>query len=322
MSNHSRHKVANSVLVLAWILAADCTAINSSTSTLRGTGISQLKVPDAIKLALVPAWSPTGSKVAFVGYPSQTEINIYVLDVASENTIPILPPREQYPVSNPQWSPDATRIVYSGNSTTLHKAGIWSVEVDSKPEYIAPGYEASWSPDGSKLAVLDSSASGDQIKIIDMRTEASKTIFTIQSKPPQALKDIVWSPDASILAFVVITEENGYEVSHLYRIDADGNHEQALLADRQVTSVADPKWILDGKWIAFLLGMGSDRTLNFIRADGQCIVSPLKNLHDLGSMDILPDGTKAVVESQGNLYMLDVQAALAPQSIAETLVCH
>jgi dipeptidyl aminopeptidase/acylaminoacyl peptidase len=119
--------------------------------------------------------------------------------------------------------------------------------------------------------------------------------------------------------FVLAAPENSYLVSRLYLIDVNGDNLTRLSGDLQF--VSGPEWIQEGEWIAFLMGSGLDRQINFIRADGKCLISPLEGLNNLFSVDFASDGKNAVATSGTSLYRLDIQSALAPRSFTEVLVC-
>jgi Tol biopolymer transport system component len=292
-----------------------------ATSDLAGPGIKKLDLPATIRLTFHPALDPTGTRVAFDGFISQTEGSIYVWDQANGTASPTLP--SQYFGNSPKWSPDGKSILFSGALLAqMDKGGIWVLHDDSSVNFVTAGAEAAWSPDGSKLAVLVTTKQSDHIDLLDSSTRLSKTIYSIQPPAFSPVSDIAWSPDATALAFTVPTKVNGYRVDYLYRIKSDGTDAKILVADSQLRSASDPKWILGGRWVAFLLGGdASDLTLAFVSADGRCVLSPFKNLRGLHSMDFLQNGTKAVVGTLRDLYLLDTSAALAPSSMTSTLVC-
>jgi Tol biopolymer transport system component len=299
-----------------------CAPVSDITSPVQKLGIVLLALPETITLPLDVTLNPVESKIAFVGRVSETDSNLYMLDIASGAMTTTLPPHTYYPISTPKWSPDGTRISFSGYSYQQEKAGIFIVRDNSDPAYVTSGNGAVWSPDGSKLAVLDLVKSNSQIKIVDLRDGTARPIFATQTGSKQFISDLDWSPSAQALAFTMTDEQNGYQVRHLYRIDQDGSNLQVLVSDPGGQSVTGPKWILGGQWVAFLLGYGLDQTLNFVRSDGQCIVSPLKKWDKIISMDISRDGTTAIIQLESMLYALDIATALGPQSLSATLTCN
>ena len=92
--------------------------------------------------------------------------------------------------------------------------------------------------------------------------------------------------------------------------------------DPQGQTVSDPEWVLGGKWISFLLGFGANKRLNFVREDGKCLIEILKDYDGISSIDIAEDASDAVVVFNGDLYLLDIEEALAPLTLEETLKCR
>jgi dipeptidyl aminopeptidase/acylaminoacyl peptidase len=291
-------------------------------NSMQEQGMVRLTLPETIRLPSDVTLNPVEPKVAFVGIVSETDSNLCILDIASGTITTTLPPHTYYPISTPKWSPDGTRISFSGGSYPQGEAGIFMVQADSEPVYVTSGNGAVWSPDGSKLAVVDLVKGNSQIKIVDLSDGTARPIFATHTGSKQFISDLDWSSNAQALAFTMTDEQNRYQVRHLYRIDQDGSNFKILVPDPGGQSVTGPKWILDGKWIAFLQGLGLDQTLNFVRSDGQCIVSPLKNLNTIVSLDISRDGTKAIIQLGNSLYVLDIPTTLSPQSLNAVLVCN
>jgi hypothetical protein len=128
------------------------------TANLDGTGMQQL-TPDDSPLAHSPAWSPDGTKIAFLvqdgevisGYCFPTKSYLYVMNADGSGVVALTATPTQK--NNPDWSPDGTKIAYdvssSGQIWTINANGTGATPLttgtnqDSKP---------SWSPDGTKIA--------------------------------------------------------------------------------------------------------------------------------------------------------------------------
>ncbi|HSD82598.1 MAG TPA: hypothetical protein VLG46_01995, partial [Anaerolineae bacterium] len=314
-------------ITILWLVVTGivgCTPASTMPSSRQEVGLAQLALPQNVRLALDVALSPARSKVAFVGYLGNKTRNgdLDTLDIASGAMTTTAPSDTYYSISNPQWSPDGTSISFTAVSGPQNKDGIFVVRSNSDPVYVASGYEATWSPDGSKLAVLDSVHGNSQIKIVDLQDGTARTIFVPQTGSREYISSLDWSPSAQSLAFTMSSEQNRQRVGRLYRIDQDGSNLKVLVADPGGRSATSPKWILDEKWLAFLRSDGLDQTLNFVRSDGQCIVSPLTKLNTIMSMDISRDGTTAILELDNGLYQLDLAATLKPQFLNTMLVCN
>ncbi len=125
----------------------------------------------------------------------------------------------------------------------------------------AQGHYASWSPDGTRLAYLDS---GRRLCIVDV-TGVAETLCLAS----QATALPVWSPDGAHLLITEIRIETGF-ASHLVRVDVVSGEFVDL---SNVYGVEDdaPAWSPDGQWIAFrrqAAGAAVGKQLWLMRADG------------------------------------------------------
>ena len=102
-------------------------------ANLDGTGIEQ--VTHDVKGAISPAWSPDGSKIAFVGNRGDESTNIFVLDLATGASTQ-LTFESALPGGAPSFSPDGSSIAYvagrwgGGSQLRLHGPyEVWTVPV-------------------------------------------------------------------------------------------------------------------------------------------------------------------------------------------------
>jgi Tol biopolymer transport system component len=322
--------ISRKILVIAFVLCmmatlVSCVWLSSDSSVPTSVLVpvfpesNQIDLPDQLKQVIDPDINSTGTEVVFVGKEKETESNLYAVNLDSSLVTPLLPKGSFYLLGHPRWSPDGKAISFSGDSYQDRKGGIWALWLGNNPIYITEGQDAVWSPDGSRLAVISSIASGQEIRITTIKAGQSKTIYHVDSESGRILSDLNWSPDGKTIVFVMAAPENSYLVSRLYLIDVNGDNLTRLSGDLQF--VSGPKWIQEGEWIAFLMGSGLDRQINFVRADGKCLISPLEGSNNLFSVDFASDGKNAVATSGTSLYRLDIQSALAPRAITEVLVC-
>ena len=123
-----------------------------------GTGLRQ--VTHDPRRATSPAWSPDGTKIAYDGYGSGNGPNIFVLDIATEESRQITHESPPSPWEGPQFTPDGSSIIYSGDPGP--SAGVRTVPVAGGKStiLIGPGKgvtgvgNASMSPDGSLVTFL------------------------------------------------------------------------------------------------------------------------------------------------------------------------
>ncbi|HEY2762267.1 MAG TPA: DUF5050 domain-containing protein [Pirellulales bacterium] len=119
--------------------------------------------------------------------------------------------------------------------------------------------QASWSPDGTKVAYVAGAQYHGKIKIMDADGKNARVLLDGRSnqRTPQ------WSPDGKRIAFSMLVNRN-YD---LFSIDVDGN-DLKTLADSPKFE-ADPAWSPDGSKIAYVTAAdGEYPRLCLMNADG------------------------------------------------------
>jgi len=173
------------------------------------------------------AWSPDGSRMAFVTTNEKEQPEIAVADADGRN-VRILT-QAHGPLDTPRWSPDGRRIafLYSEGAPktpgplnpTVRDAGVLSSTVYEQRLALVPAgggdiallgpadlnvYEFDWSPDGGTFAVSAAHGSGDdnwwiaELDLIDARSGAVRTLY----KPPLQIASPRWSGDGAAIAFI------------------------------------------------------------------------------------------------------------------------
>ena len=144
---------------------------------------------------------------------------------------------------SPSWSADDKQIVYSvprGNSSAT-KNGLWIMNADGTGrQWIAAGGRASCSPDGGRIAFVNSVDGNDAVFVYDLLT--SDTVKVL----PQDYLHIfgcAWSPDAKQICFVGNRRNNPLE---LVVMDADGA-EKSLKVRLSDNLGRDPNWAPSNK---------------------------------------------------------------------------
>src|ERR1700730_13064626 len=154
-----------------------------------------------------PAWSPDGSKIAFVrfsgtyngSYYTDIVYEIFVMNADGSDQRRLTQSRSDY---SPAWSPDGTQIAFwriDNIPMSPSNMGIFVMNADGSDQraVAASGLdEPAWSPDGLKLAVADYGALGTyRIYLINV-DGSNRTQIT---QPPASFEDHdpAWSPDGS-----------------------------------------------------------------------------------------------------------------------------
>jgi len=112
-------------------------------------------------------------------------------------------------VSNPRISPDGSQILYSrgwvDKMRDRRSSSVWVMNRDgSRNRLLVDGSNATWSPDGSRIAFMGDDDGGDsQIFVRWMDAEGATTQVTRTQKSASNLR---WSPDGTQIAFTMTVD--------------------------------------------------------------------------------------------------------------------
>ena len=218
-----------------------------------------------------PALSPDGTKVVFVNMSL-----IYVMDSDGSNEIQLTSVPGQD--SQPDWSPDGTRIAFSGLRDGNYEIYVMNADGSDLTNLTNnPGEDRNpaWSPDGSKIAF--DRGPGTTAQIYVMNADGSNQIPVTTMTPNY---DPTWSPDGSRIAFSSLRGAY-YEI---YVINSDGSNEKRLTTGAHSLQ---PSWSPDGTKIAYYAPSGGGE-IYVMDSDGS---NPV-NLSNNPAIDMIPNWQK------------------------------
>lgn len=234
-----------------------------------GTALIQLThVADPVMVG-EPAWSPDGSRLAYVvqgsdsdGTTGRSDIWIMNTDGTDAHAVTDGPSSSW----SPAWSPDGSAIAFTRGSNIylMDAEGIHATNITSDPEN-PPGaqFEPTWSPDGEHIAFVGRGGDDD---LYVMRSDGADVRLLFSG--PGYQSELAWSPSGSTIAFANVTEESGTDVGRFTLIDQTGTVVGRLSGLPPMAQA--PTWSPDGRLIAFMANVaGSEReAIYLMNADG------------------------------------------------------
>jgi dipeptidyl aminopeptidase/acylaminoacyl peptidase len=117
---------------------------------------------------------------------------------------------EMETVTDPQLSPDGTRILYTrgwvDKMNDRRESALWIMNADgSRNRFLVKGSNARWSPSGDRIAyIAQGEPRGSQVFVRWMDAEGATSQVTRVEQAPSGL---AWSPDGTQLSFTALVEE-------------------------------------------------------------------------------------------------------------------
>ena len=239
------------------------------TSALDGSDRRRLTENGEHEHDVAPAWSPDGSRIAFVreGYPTPTESGIYVMAADGSGERRIVPFRvadiaagqrvsDSSHAFGPQWSPDGQTLAYVVNerawppgyaTEAINRNVLYTVRSDGSElrraaavvyEYsFTPMGPPAWSPDGQRLAFEMDEGSGSHLYTVRPDGTGLRWVLDTGYAPSGVVGEVSWSPDG---AEILVTGS-----TYAVRLDGGGLRQ---VVPRRISGPA--AWSPDGSRVA------------------------------------------------------------------------
>ena len=175
-------------LALAWWAeGVDCQGV--AITRLDGTESRHI-TPPSNRVTTCPEdlqWSPTGDRIAFSGRPRDANGNrnpAEIFTIEPDGTDLVQVTNETKPATDPEWSPDGSRIAYDiGNEfdDSCCDQEVFTIRPDGTDRnFISQGRDPAWSPDGGEIAVVvPLTTTSFRIEVVRTNHSSSRSIMHV-----------------------------------------------------------------------------------------------------------------------------------------------
>jgi TolB protein len=191
--------------------------------------------PTGLFFQLGPAWSPDGTKIAFVSHRDGTS-HVYVMNADGTGTRRLT--NSAMDDDRPAWSPDGARIVF-GREGALFGIPATGGAARRIARGLGNAANPAWSPDGTQI-VYDYRRPGFSIReLYVMRADGTGIRQLTRLGHVSAFP--AWSPDGTRIAF---QSDLRFQHDEIYTVGVDGTGLRQVT--RSGTDTIQPAWSPDG----------------------------------------------------------------------------
>ena len=271
---------------------------DSRLSLMRPDGSDLRLLTDTVAGYPFGAWSPDGSRVAFLsGSFGEGALLVIEADGSGESHVTDIAARA------PEWSPDGAKLLFEAVEGGIFRSAPMA---PASPRSRATDTARMWSPDGTRI-VFFAEVDGN-VDVYVMDADGSNR-SRVTSDPADDVSP-AWAPKGDRIAFV--SDRNGN--ADLYVIDPDGRHEVRLTDDPAPDEAF--AWDPSGDRIAYVsyrhgakpeeIGIGDAEVFVVDVRTGETTNLSRNPAWD-GDPDWSPDGTRIVFTRRtdhGEIYVM------------------
>ena len=223
-----------------------------------GDDLTQLtELPE---IELFPAWSPDGSRLAFVRLADTTSGDLWLIDAdptAADRHLVQLTDDAGLEFA-PAWSPDGASIAYVGDWQGAPAVWIRAADGSGDPRKVADGNWPSWTPDGTRLLLTVGS---------DFKATALAYVPVDGGEPEALPLQVANASEAAIsplgeIAFVSSANDYAQDDPSTWNEDiltvgSDGTGTPVQVTTTPENDHWPPSWAPDGRWLAYSHDLGT-----------------------------------------------------------------
>jgi Tol biopolymer transport system component len=193
-----------------------------------------------------PAWSPDGTRIAFMSTRERNDPEIYVMDADGSDVKRLT--EEGGTDRQPAWSPDGDQIAFM--STRHGNAEIYVMNTeggdpDRLTTHPARDTQPVWSPDGERIAFTTTRGGNPDVYVMDADGENARPVASHGSRDAEPS----WGADGAHLVFASVRDRD----FELYRyLEANAGKPVLRRATRNKVEDRWPAWAPDGGQLAFV----------------------------------------------------------------------
>lgn len=222
---------------VAWVHVevTETGALSAAMTVARSDGAD----PSEARTAVIPfylSWDPTSSRIAYLGSPSQNDIELGILEVAGRSSESPLDSGQPFFLS---WAPAGDELLVHVGEDRLERLGLdgsLTTVADRPGSFSAPV----WTADGRSFVYASIGAEGERLVVRGARAGTERALV-----PFDGLVTFVVSPDGERIAFQVLEEQRALPLSV---IDV-GTGEIVEITDEPTAAYF---WSPDGERLLFL----------------------------------------------------------------------
>ena len=226
---------------------------------MRDDGTDPVRLTDGSSEDIMPAWSPEGSRLAFI---SNRSGNRDVWLINADGTRPENLTSCAADEWGPAWSPDGNEIAFAS-----YRDGNWELYITRRDgsratritTHPAADYAPCWSPEGSRLAFVSDRDGNAEIYLVN---RDGTGLQRLTNDPATDLAP-QWSPDGQRIAFESYRDGN----MEIYTVAPDGSDLRNVSAEPK-SDEHGPSWSPDGQWLAYYSNRDGNWDVFRMRADG------------------------------------------------------